>query len=342
MGILLKDQKVLYSDLNLGVIDDSGDVTPIDPTPDPEPTPRTLPSDAFAVYDKRTAPVETETDVYSWADQSGNSRPMTIEVYDSNDSPAALWNTDRLVCGRNLRSVCAEIPAAQGVFDPDLGYTMNMLIDYALPTGEVDDPLFKPNGGNSLNQLDILFSLAVQTSGGGTRNQHGLGGRYGNGSDCTELGANYMRMFYGCNASSAWDTKYSANQLASLTGLHLLTWTVDGTGTTCKVYYDGTLIDSFTLSKTMAGTEPYVYLFASHRGVGVSENIYNFFGDCYAVCIYNRVLSVNDIINVSLYYKENYSTQYSASVSPDLASIIQYGGISLDDEHDEPVAEYNG
>lgn len=335
----MKDQKVLYSDLNLGVIDDSGDVTPIDPTPDPEPTPRTLPSDAFAVYDKRTAPEETETDVYSWADQSGNSRPMTIEVYDN--SHASLWQTDHLVCGRNLRSVCAEITNAQGVFDPDLGYTMNMLIQYALPTGEEGDPLFKPNGANALNDLDILFSLAVQTSGGGTRCQHGLGARYGSGSDCTILGSDYMRMFYGCNVSSNWDTKKSTNQLASLTGLHLLTWTVNGAGTTCEVFYDGTKFDTFTLTNTMAGTDPYVYLFAGHRGVDVSENKFNFFGDCYAVSVYNRVLSSNDIINVALYYKENYQT-YNAPAAPNLASIIQYGGISIDDENDEPVAEYNG
>lgn len=354
MGILLKDQKVLYSDLNLGVIDDSGDV-PDPPTP---PTPSSeLPSNPFAVYDKRSAPVltgtingtTTTTKVYSWADQSGNStsHPMTIKVDDNNSTPAALWQTDHLWCGANLRSVRGKIDSvqsnAQGNFTPASGYTLCALVGYTEPTGKSDDPIFKPNvapgaSGGGQNGGDIVFSVAVASDS--TRSQYGIGERYG--SSATELNQHYHRLFYYGNTGTS-EMNYQDTQLDTLAGMHMLAWVVNEGCTQCDLYCDATLVDTITITKSMSGTSPNIYMFAAHDNVPVSNNVLNFFGACYAACVYNRALSSGDIKKVADYWQEMYPT-YNAPIGS-AAEFISHVTVPVVDPSnvgDEIVAPYKG
>ena len=317
MGILLKDQKILYGSDNLGVIEADGGIAP-DVTP---VLTKSLPDGAFAVYDKRTAPVAVTgvSGAFTWADQSGNNRPMKIYVDDLNASPSSLWVRDHLVCGQNLRSVRGETTDQNGDtpvsgFTPGSGYTLNALVEYTEATYRQGDSLFKPNGANGLNHDDIVFSLGLRDSTQ-TRSWYGIGARW-NSNNVTEQGANRNRMFYYGSDGSEGEWKYSDFQASSLSGVHLLTWVVNmmnSESPTCEMYYDGTLLSSSLTSvikKTIAGLDPNLFYFAPHHQVSVNGNVYNFFGSVYAVSVYNRVLGMGDVIKCAKFYQELYQSSH--------------------------------
>lgn len=320
MGILLKDQKILYGSDNLGVIEADGGIAP-DVTP---VLTKSLPDGAFAVYDKRTAPVAVTgvSGAFTWADQSGNNRPMKIYVDDQNTSPSSLWVRDHLVCGKNLRSVRGETTNQNGTtpvsgFTPGSGYTLNALVEYTEATYRQGDPLFKPNGANGLNHEDIVFSLGSRDSTQ-KRSWYGIGARW-NSDNVTEQGANRNRMFYYGSDGTEGEWKYSDFQASSLSGVHLLTWVVNmnSVNPTCEMYYDGTFLSSYltsVITKTIAGLNPNLlnlFYFAPHHQVSVDSNVFNFFGSVYAISVYNRALGMSDVIKCAKFYQELYqSTHY--------------------------------
>lgn len=329
MGILLKDQKILYGSDNLGVIEADGGITP-DVTP---VLTKSLPSGAFAVYDKRTAPVAVTgvSGAFTWADQSGNNRPMKIYVDDQNTPPSGLWVRDHLVCGQNLRSVRGETTNQNGTtpvsgFTPSSGYTLNALVEYTEATYRQGDSLFKPNGANGVNHEDIVFSLGSRVSTQ-KRSWYGIGARW-NSDNVTEQGVNRNRMFYYGSDGSEGEWKYSDFQASSLSGVHLLTWVVNSGCTTCEMYYDGTLLSSYLTSqitKTIAGLVPHLFYFAPHHEVPVDGNVYNFFGSVYAVSVYNRALGMGDVIKCAQFYQELYQSTHYKPYIP----VVQASGAAL-------------
>lgn len=245
-----------------------------------EPVSVRLPFGAFAVYEGKTAAVTASTS--QWEDKSGNENHITL-----TDVTASDWSTDHLVCSGNLRTTSGTCGAANKMsLGSDYGYTFNALVRYDAAGA----------GADNSKGLDCIFALNINTDSKWT--QLGFGDR----------STNANKIMHAVN-SGGWETQYSAAQSFAEDVPKLFTWVVGGT--TCKIYLNATLIATLTLTKTMANTTPQLYFFAPNVITDSSSNIYNFLGDVYAMSVYDRALTEDEVARVRDYYLQQYKSSYT-------------------------------
>ena len=281
MGILLKDQKTLYSDLNLGVIDDSGEVTP--------PAGKQLPGSPWAVFEGTVAP-GTVSSSCVWADQTNHGNNMTLTQDGSAASPSAIYSNDHLVVGGENGKVGGLIPGT--TFAPGSGYTVNILVAYTetLSSAKMGDGLFSLIATNNGTEQNLLHHFYI-----------------GNRSTA----ARQILCSYHPSSGSNTTRPQSPTAIASsLAGLHLITLVIPENDARFDVYLDGVKhSDSeWTTSNdySMKDEESPNLRFFGFDTSTAANNWY-LFGDVYAVSVYNTALTTAQIGLCCDYYAEHYN-----------------------------------
>lgn len=283
MGVSIIDQKPLYSAFNENI----GTIHSV-------PVYAELPSDAFAIYDKRSKPTLVDgQSYYTWEDMSSNGRDMTLYQMSENS-----WDGDHIVCADG-GFISGELETNS--FTPSEGVALNFLVSY-----KYDIPDY-PSGTAGAKGVDCLCSLKT---GSNERQQFVIGARLDNDK---KLG-----VATNLNDGTGFTTCYTSDSYPALTSVHLITFVLEGSPAKGKMYIDGILLsgfnvdgtevstDYFTPAKTMNGTLPNLYFFAPNVIGQISSSNYNFFGNVYAVSVYNRVLADIEVGQCVDFYKQRY------------------------------------
>lgn len=300
MGVSIIDQKPLYSAFNenIGTIHFVPVYT------------KTLPEGVWAAFDVRTKPVGSGTS-YTWADQSENEHDMAITIQVPSGTPAALWddNNKCLRCGAKDRLVWGKIVNASlvsGKFTPANGYTFNMLCKFNGSSDERTNPY-----GSVTKNGDRLFAM----KSGEQFNYHIL-------SYNSSGVANGALTFGGHNSSTG--SGFGNSKTAPSSDVHLVTWLIkhdqgeSNNRMYIYMYVDGvqqTLVRNgteyeyldFSNDYSVYGTTPDLYFFGNTDDNPYSSgNVWHFFGDCYAISLYNSVLTQAEITQCVEFYQERY------------------------------------
>ena len=276
----MKDQKTLYSDLNLGVIDDSGEVTP--------PAGKSLPSASlFAQFEGTDGPT-TSNSVCTWADKTTGSHDMTLTLTNTETAPTNITDGNAVVLGSTGRRVFGSV--LNSTLDPTEGYSVNLLMDYTATAsgktyGDVLYTLLRSYESDS-NTYMHYHRYCITKRGDASYDKTG---------QCT----------MGKTEGSVSQTKYTSSALGTnLSGIHLYTIVVATNGT-ATVYVDG-------VSKGTLGNSQNLYSSGQTPNFGFfdyygSDNNWAFYGKCYAVSVYGKVLDSSEIEQCVAYYAEHYN-----------------------------------
>ena len=282
MGVYIKDTAILYGNANVGAIDVSHGEFP--------PPTWTLPSGMWAQYEGNTAAVTASAT--TWADSRPLGENETPRHITLTDVRATDWVTDHLNLpagsdrfgnGTIYDNASAATPV-QTTFSVDNGYTFNALVKY-----KADGTKHGQTG------VDVLFSPSAGSSN--NRTQLHIGERGSASADKIRIGTN----------TGGWEIFETDAQSNLGTGIHLLTWAVSAMGNEVNIYMDGKLIGTFEPTRTLTGTSGLkLYFFAANLITSVNSNRYNFAGDVYAMSIYQRALTADEVAQAYLYYKQQY------------------------------------
>ena len=154
-----------------------------------------LPADAFAVFDGIVG--AREAIAGQWQDMSGNDNHMTIGYGTAEE----MWGTDCLLCPS---SQAYWGGVKQSSFDTSRDFTLSFLIAY-----DADAQDYDTNQGD--NSLDCIACI---NAGANPRMQLGIGQR---SSDYDKKVFSALKL----DSSSAYETLYTSQAAASLSGLKL-------------------------------------------------------------------------------------------------------------------------
>lgn len=268
MGVSLIDQNVLYSssNANIGLID----VEPV--------YTRSLPEGVWAAFDLRSA---VDTSTMKWADQSGNENEMSLTKSGSGD----IWDDINkcIICnvGNYVTGIVENENLASGQFIPASSYTFNALVEW--------------NDAAATSYGDTLFDMQVINDM--TADKYSL-------HRILRASGSEGKMTYTGKASGGSSATKAATT-AITSGIRLLTWVIDMSGT-ITFYCDGESMGSaaFDPAFSVKGSTPDLRFLA--QNTITSQNDWHFYGKCYAINVYNKVLSSSEIGECIDFYAERY------------------------------------
>lgn len=261
-----------------------------------------LPAGVFAVFDgiEGASRAQHQPSLYKhrWYDRSGNGNQLRLvdltgdSEWETQEWNVALWGDNYLHCSPR-KFVHGQFPNYG--LKPSDGVTINALIWYDTALPGYDD--VRTGSKVSYKGVDAVFTI---TAGGNdaNRNQGGFGSR-NNPRD------NRYKLFHAVHSGEAWNTIYTTDAVQDLsTGVHLLTWVVNGAN--AKIYVDGVEVGNVTNTIQKTDDNPFFILFAPNTMTEIDSSGSNFYGKVYGVSIYNRALTAAEVGQVNAYYAARY------------------------------------
>lgn len=249
---------------------------------------KTLPTGVWAAFDKRNL-VDTTNMV--WADSSGNGNDMAL----SQSGSGSIWDSRKkcIICnvGNYVTGVVTNETLTTGQFIPKNSYSFSALVEW--------------NKDAQSNVGDMLLDMQAIT--GTTTTQYSF--HYINRSS-RYFG--YLT-YWGLSASGNPKTITSTSAIP-LTGVHLLTWTFNMSSSTgvMTFYCDGQQIGAINIDRGYSVRNKTPDLrFLARNTINNSQD-WRFYGKCYALNVYNKVLTASEVAQCVEFYDERYK-QYSPS-----------------------------